>query len=174
MQIHTEGSTALAQTLMREQINALDPDLEPRNVMTVADWVDSDLWLSRTAATIAVGLGAFALVLACVGVYSVIALSVNQRTREFGLRIALGASRRDVMKLTAKRAVVLTGSALGVGLLFSIMAGRLLSSLVFGVSPTDPSTYGAALLLIVAVTAVATYLPARRAASVDPLISLKL
>lgn len=174
LQIHTEGSTALAQTLMREQINALDPDLEPRNVMTVADWVGSDLWLSRTAATIAVGLGAFALVLACVGVYSVIALSVNQRTREFGLRIALGASRRDVMKLTAKRAVVLTGSALGVGLLFSIMAGRLLSSLVFGVSPTDPSTYGAALLLIVAVTAVATYLPARRAASVDPLISLKL
>ena len=174
LQIHTEGSTALAQTLMREQINALDPNLEPRNVMTVADWVGADLWLSRTAATIAMGLGAFALVLASVGVYGVIALSVSQRTRELGLRIALGASRRDVMRLMGKRAAMLVGSALGVGLLFSIMAGLLLSSLVFGVSPRDPSTYGVALLLIVAVSAVATYLPARRAASVDPLISLKL
>ena len=142
--------------------------------MTVADWVGADLWLSRTAATIAVGLGAFALILACVGIYGVIALSVDQRTRELGLRIALGASRRDVMRLMGKRAVMLVGSAIGVGLVFSIMVGRLLSSLVFGVSPTDPSTYVAALLLIVAVTAVATYVPARRAASVDPLISLKL
>ena len=142
--------------------------------MTVADWVGTDLWLSRTAATIAMGLGAFALVLAAVGVYGVIALSVSQRTRELGLRIALGASRKDVMRLMGKRAVMLVGSAIGVGLLFSIMAGLGLSGLVFGVSPRDPSTYAAALLLIVAVSAVATYLPARRAASVDPLISLKL
>ena len=142
--------------------------------MTVADWVGTDLWLSRTAATVALGLGAFALVLASVGVYGVIALSVSQRTRELGLRIALGASRKDVMRLMGKRAVMLVGSAIGVGLLFSIMAGLLLSGLVFGVSPRDPSTYAAALLLIVAVSAVATYFPARRAASVDPLISLKL
>ncbi len=73
-----------------------------------------------------------------------------------------------------KRAVMLVGSAIGVGLLFSILAGSVLSGLVFGVSPRDPSTYAAALLLLVAVSAVATYLPARRAASVDPLISLKL
>ena len=142
--------------------------------MTVADWVGTDLWLSRTAATIAVGLGAFALVLASVGVYGVIALSVSQRTRELGLRIALGASRKDVMRLMGKRAAILVGSAIGVGLLLSIAAGLALSGLVFGVSPRDPSTYGAAVLLIVAVSAIATYLPARRAASVDPLISLKL
>ncbi len=172
--VHSEGSTALAQTLLREHITALDPNLEPRNVMTVADWVGTDLWLSRTAATVAMGLGAFALVLAAVGIYGVIALSVSQRTRELGLRIALGASRKDVMILMGKRAAILVGSAIGVGLLLSIMAGLGLSGLVFGVSPRDPSTYGVALLLIVAVSAVATYLPARRAASVDPLISLKL
>jgi ABC-type antimicrobial peptide transport system permease subunit len=117
--------------------------------------------------------GALALALGLVGIYGVIAYVVAQRSREIGIRMALGAGRREVRSMFLRQGLVLTGAGLGVGLVAALALTRLMSSLLFGIEPTDVATYVAAFLLILAAAALASYLPARRASAIDPVETLK-
>jgi ABC-type antimicrobial peptide transport system permease subunit len=117
--------------------------------------------------------GAVALLLAVSGLFGVIAYSVSQRTREIGVRVALGASRRNVMRMVLRQGLTLAGLGIGAGLVAALAATRLLRSLLYGVSPLDPATFVVVPLLLLTVTILACLLPARRAARVDPMEALR-
>jgi ABC-type antimicrobial peptide transport system permease subunit len=121
-----------------------------------------------------VGLfGVLALLLAGVGIYGVIAYSVTQRTREIGIRVALGASRSAILGWVLRQGMILTIVGIVLGLVGAFLLTRLLRSLLFGIAPTDIVTYGVLALLLTAVALIACYVPARRATKVDPLIALR-
>src|SRR5581483_3040314 len=130
------------------------------------------LGLSYVAVMMTV-LGIMALSLACVGVYGVMAYSVTERTREIGIRMALGAPVSGIVLMVVRRGALLTGTGLLIGLACSIALARLLASLIWGVSALDLTTFAAVSAALVGVALLASYVPARRAALVDPLISLR-
>jgi ABC-type antimicrobial peptide transport system permease subunit len=117
--------------------------------------------------------GLMALMLGIIGIYGVIAYVVLQRTREIGIRLALGAQPRQVERMFLRQGLVLTGVGIGIGLVAAVALGRAMSSLLFGIGPMDPTTYLAALAIMLAAAALASYLPARRAAAIDPMTTLK-
>jgi ABC-type antimicrobial peptide transport system permease subunit len=131
------------------------------------------LFPSRLAASLLGGFGVLALVLAAIGVYGVVAYSVSQRTREIGIRMALGARPGDVLRMVLRQGMVLAAAGLVVGLVGAVAATRLLESLLYEVSATDVGTYTAVSLLLTAVVFVACVVPAWRAARVDPVRALR-
>lgn len=118
-------------------------------------------------------VGGMALLLAVVGLYGVVAYSVSQRTREIGVRIALGAQPRELTRMFVRQGLWLIGIGVAAGLIAALAVTRLMSSLLYGVSPNDPGTYAVVAAVLVAVAALASYLPSRRAASVDPMKALQ-
>ncbi len=155
------------------EIRALDPEQPVYDVRNMEDVVKRSLaprWLNTVL------LAAFAsasLLLACIGLYGVIAYSVSQRTREFGIYMALGAQRRDVLSLVLGRGMKLAAIGLVIGVVSAIAVTRLLQSLLFGVSSTDPFTFVAIPVLLLTVALLACWLPARRAANIDPIVALR-
>ena len=131
------------------------------------------IWQPRLHAVLVSTFAIIALVLAAVGVYGVVSYAVAQRTREIGVRIALGAQRSTVLRLVIAQGIRLTLTGVAVGLVAALAAARLLQRLLFGVGPHDPATLLGVPVLLVGVAVVACYLPARRAASVDPSIALR-
>jgi ABC-type antimicrobial peptide transport system permease subunit len=131
--------------------------------------------LARTSFTLVMlGIaGAVALLLGAVGIYGVISYTVSQRTREIGVRMALGAERADVRRMVVGQGMLLTGVGLAVGLVAAFALSRLMASLLYGVEPVDLPTYAVVALALTAVATLATWLPARRASSVDPLQALR-
>jgi ABC-type antimicrobial peptide transport system permease subunit len=121
-----------------------------------------------------VAFGAFALFLACIGLHGLTAYSVARRTSEIGVRIALGAQRRNVLWLVLRQVTVILVAGLVVGVAVSVAAAKTISAFVFGVAPVDPISLAAAAALMAAVGGVAAYLPARRAARLDPLAALRV
>jgi putative ABC transport system permease protein len=128
---------------------------------------------ARVAGTVLGIFGLLALMLATVGIYGVMAYSVNQRMHEIGIRMALGAQPRDVLKLVVGRSMVLVGVGVVVGLVAAFALTRVMSSLLYGVSPGDPATFGIVSLLLAGAALVASYIPARRAIKVDPTVALR-
>jgi ABC-type antimicrobial peptide transport system permease subunit len=134
---------------------------------------DFSLLTYRVAASVLTVLGATALLLAVVGIYGVMAFVVNQRTREIGIRMALGAAKSDVLRLVLGQGARLAVIGVAAGLACALAATRLLSSVLVGVSAVEPLTFGAASLLLAGVALLACYLPALRAARVDPMAALR-
>lgn len=168
----TDGTQASAA--MQRAVQAFDPTL-PRPVVTSLREANSIVLLPQRIAAIVTGtLGAVGLLLATLGLYGMIAYGVNRRTREIGLRVALGASRRDVVRMIIREGMILAGLGVLIGLALAGAATRLLSSLLLNVSPLDAVTFGGMSLLFVGVALLASYLPARRAAGADPMLALRV
>ncbi|MGH9855775.1 MAG: FtsX-like permease family protein, partial [Blastocatellia bacterium] len=173
--LHARAATD-AQTLLaavRREVQALDATLPVYNLGTLAQQKDGSLYTERLAATLLTLFGLLALLLAAVGIYGVLSYAVTERTREMGIRLALGARPRDLLKLVVGQGLILTiiGLGLGVGAAFALT--RLIEKLIFGVSSTDPLTFVVIPLLLAGVALLACWIPARRATRVDPLVALK-
>jgi len=164
-------SSALAGTL-RDELEAMAPDL-PSRPSTVRESVDVTLMPVTLGALMLAGLGLLATMLAALGLYGVIAYSVSRRVREIGIRIALGADRFGVIKLVVGRGMALAAVGVGVGALGAAALSGLLGSFLYGVSALDPLSFAGAAMLLLGVAFLANYLPARRAARVDPLVALR-
>jgi len=164
--------TNLAAAVLRE-VQAIDPEQPVANVSTMSKNISESLATRRLTMSLLGTFAALALVLASVGLYGVMALSVTQRTREFGIRLALGAPREDVFRLALGRGLLLVAIGLGLGLLGALGAGRALTSLLYDVGSLDPGAMLAAIISLAAVAILACWFPARRATRVDPIVALR-
>ena len=173
LHVRTAGDPRLLQQALRRAFERVDPNLPFNDVRTFAENMGAVTFVQNMGASMLAAFGLLALVLAAIGLYGVLSYSVAQRTREMGVRIAIGASRRDVLALVVGKAMRLTAIGLGVGIVLAAGAGVLLRSQIFGVSPLDPVTFVVVIVLLAAVAFVAAWLPARRAARVDPIIALQ-
>jgi len=158
---------------VRRQVAAIDPEQPIYGVKTFDQIVADSFGQPRFRATLLGGFGLLALALAAIGIYGVMAYSVAQRTREIGIRMALGAAAGDVLGLVLRQAVRLSVIAVAAGLIGSALLSRGLASLLYGVRPIDPATFAGVAILLVAVASLAAWVPARRAARVDPIAALR-
>ena len=171
--IRAKGDPLALAAPARRAILALDIDRPMWEIKTLDRVIAEQLiGLSYVAVMLAV-LGAIAILLSAAGIYGLMAYTVAERTREIGIRLALGAERGDVLRMLARRGVFLTVAGLVIGLAISIPLARVLSSLIFGVSASDATAFGATALLLAAVALLACYIPARRAMKVDPMVALR-
>jgi macrolide transport system ATP-binding/permease protein len=171
--VRTKGDPSGALAAVQSQVRALDPALPLFDVRTMEEHLQFSVFLPRMISTLLGLFGVLALVLAVVGLYGVIAYSVAQRTREIGIRMALGAARGSVVRMVLRQGLVLTGVGLAIGLGLAIAAGRVLSGQLIGISATDPFSFIATIAALMIVALAASVIPARRAAALDPLVALR-
>ena len=171
--IHTKVDPANIAGAVRRAIWSVNPNQPITEVATMEDILDREVFQRRVQMTLLSFLAAVALVLAAVGIYGVIAYSVARRTHEVGVRVALGAETRHVLRLVMSHGFRLTFFGAGIGVAGAFALTRSLSSLLYGVKPWDPLTFTLGLLLIVSVGLLASYVPARRATKVDPMVALR-
>jgi predicted permease len=158
---------------VRQAISQINRNLPVDEVVSLSEHIGRSLVQEKLVARLASFFGLLALLLACVGLYGVLSYAVARRTQEIGIRLALGAQGRDVLRLVLREALALVLVGVGIGLAVSLAATRTASTLLFGLEPNDPLTITLATLLLVTVAAVAGYLPARRASRVDPMTALR-
>jgi putative ABC transport system permease protein len=169
----TAGSPAALGAAVQREIAALDPDVPIFGLRTMPLYLDRLLSLPKSAAAL-VGLFAFvALMMASVSLYGLVSHSTARRTKEIGVRIAVGARGIDVLWAVLKHSAVIATTGIGVGVLAALGLGRLASALLFGIGPEDPLTLFAGMLLLATIALVASYVPARRAMRLDPTIALR-
>ena len=171
--VDSSGEPRLQIPAVRQVLQSLDPAALILDSQTMNDYMTVPLFFARITGVLLGVFGALALALAMVGLYGVIAYSVAQRTREIGIRVALGANRATVLGLVIGQGLKLTLIGAAIGLLAAFGVTRLIQSLLFGLSATDPVTFAAATLLLVAIACLACFLPARSATRVDPMIALR-
>ena len=167
------GDPRLLLGPVRQQVQALDENLPATAIKTSRERMDLPLWPARTAARFFAITGSLALVLATIGLFGVTYYTVGRRTREFGVRAALGATRSRVVALVLREGLGLTAIGIGLGLLGALIVMRLAARALFGVSPADPVTYAAAAAIQSCVALAACALPAYRATRVDPIVALR-
>lgn len=170
--IRTAGDPAAFATTLRHEVQALDKDQPIYNVRTMDDVVANSLGTRRVSMQLFAVFGCAALLLAALGIYGVMAYSVAQRTQEIGIRMALGAQRSDVLRLVVRQGMTLAAIGVVAGLAGAFSLTRIMASLLFNVRPDDPTTYLAISFLLIVVAFLACYLPARRAARLNPIVAL--
>jgi predicted permease len=172
--VRVRGDATPLAAPLRDAIHALDPSIPLQQVQTLAQYKRQKLQDRRTGSAILGVFGALALMLASIGLYGVMSFVVRQRTREIGIRIALGAVQHQVVRLFVRDGLRLTMVGLGIGLVLSLAVTRLLGAMLVGISPSDALTFGGVAMLLAAVALLACWLPSRRAARVDPMEALRL
>jgi ABC-type antimicrobial peptide transport system permease subunit len=169
-----EAETRLLDTIRRE-IRSVDAHLPVLALRTLRQHLEGsfDLWIVRTGARMFTIFGGVALLMAMVGLYGVRAYTVARRTREIGIRMALGADAVATLRMILREGLIVTSIGAGIGLLLSVAAGRLLGSFLYKVSGADPLVFLTATILLSAISLLACYLPARNAARVEPMVALR-
>jgi predicted permease len=171
--VRTTGEPKAITPVVREQIRSLNANLPLADVQTLREQLELTLLPSRIAAWTLGGFGVLALLLAGIGIYGVVSYGAAQRTREIGVRMALGAKERDVLGLVLWDGLIVIGAGLAIGLLLAAAATRVIAAFLYGVGATDPLTFVVVPFLLGVVALVASYVPARRAVKVDPLVALR-
>ena len=170
---HTAAGPEQLADAMRAAVQAVDPKQPVYRVSTMEHFFSAQVAVPRATMFLLGALAVAALILAAVGIYGVMAYAVTQQTHEIGIRMALGATQRDVLRLVVGQGITLTLIGEVVGLAGAFALTRLMTSLLFGVSATDPATFTVIALLLTGVALLACYIPARRATKVDPLVALR-
>jgi putative ABC transport system permease protein len=171
--VRTQNDPAALASAVRDAIGEIDRAQPIYDMQTLDQLVGKSLDQRRFTLTLMVLFGVIALVLSSIGIYGVMAFAVTQRTQEIGIRMALGASAIDVLKMVVGSGMFLALIGVGVGLIGAFALTRLMASLLFGVSPTDLVTFGFVTAGLLVVALLACYIPARRATKVDPLVALR-
>jgi putative ABC transport system permease protein len=171
--VRTAADPASLIPKIRTEVNALDPDVPVAGVATLESWVRGAMAQTKFLLALISTFAGLALVLASLGLYGVISYSARQRTREIGVRVALGASDRDVVRLILRHGMVVAGAGIVLGLAASVALTRVVRSYLVGVSATDPMTFAGVPVVLLCVAAVASYLPARRASGIDAVEALR-
>jgi predicted permease len=171
--LRSRSDPAALTSAVASAIHALDPDLPMYNVRTMEQRLDESLARRKFSMALLTAFAALALALATIGVYGVIAYLVNQGTRELGIRIALGASQRNILALVMRQGVSLALTGVGIGVAGALALTRLMQSLLFGVKATDALTFAAIPLLLTLIASLTSLIPASRAARIDPMVSLR-
>jgi predicted permease len=171
--LRTSLPATLLEPQIRREIQSIDPGLPIFGVSSMNDVLDRSLASRRFSADLVGGFAGLAMLLASIGIYGLLAYMVGQRSREIGIRMALGARRDDILRMFLRKGVALAGVGIVAGLVFSASSASLMASLLYGVRPHDPAVFLIVPLLLLAVAALASYLPARRATKVDPIVALR-
>jgi len=171
--VRTSGPPNVVEDQIRGAMRAVDPDLPLDHLRPLRDFVSMSVSRPRFYMSLIASFAAIALVLAAVGTYGVISYTVSQRSRELGIRIALGASGSKVMAHVLRPGLALAAGGVGIGIVASLALTRLISSLLFGVTPADPLTFVGVSIVLLSVAVVACVIPARRASRVDPLVAMR-
>ena len=171
--VRTAADPAGLTNALQARIWALDKDLPISSLASMEDIVSNSMWQPRFSMLLLGAFAGLALMLAAVGIYGVISYSVSQRTHEIGIRMALGAQPSDVLHLVVRQGAAMAAAGVVIGLAGALALARLLTSLLYGISPTDSLTFVAVALLLAGVAAAASYIPARRASRIDPILALR-
>ena len=169
----TDGPPEALASTLRQKVHELDPLLPLANVRTMQEWVANSAAQPRLNAQLLAVFAGIALLIAAIGIYAVLAYSVTQRTREIGLRMALGAMPGSVLRLVVGEGMLVGMIGVGIGLLGALVLARVMASLVYGVPVRDPATFGGVAVVLALVALAACYIPGRRAAKVDPVVALR-
>jgi predicted permease len=173
LEVRTTSDPRAVTSLVHRAVARVEPRLSVRAATTIAQLVDSSLAREKLMALLSGFFGTLALGLACLGLYGLMAYLVARRTNEIGIRMAMGAGRRQVVGMVLREAALLVAPGAAIGLAAALASTRLVASLLFGTTPTDPVTYGLATAVLACAALVAGYLPARRAASIEPMAALR-
>ncbi|MGC2182630.1 MAG: ABC transporter permease [Terriglobales bacterium] len=171
--LRTSLPATLLEPQIRHEIQSIDSGLPVFNVSSMNDVLDRSLASRRFSADLVGGFAGLAVLLASIGIYGLLAYIVGQRSREIGIRMALGARREDILRMFLRKGVALAGMGIVAGVAFSASTASMMASLLYGVRPHDPAVFLIVPLLLLAVAALATYLPARRATKVNPIVALR-
>jgi len=173
IELRIAGRPENLQGLVRETLASIDPNLPIVDMLTFDEQVSRNFNQERLVSRLATIFGLLALALACIGLYGVLAYSIARRTQEIGIRMALGAPRRGILRMVLREALTLAGAGVAVGIPCALAANQVLSKMLFGLNATDPAVMFSATALLVVVAGVAAYLPAHKASAVDPMVALR-
>jgi ABC-type antimicrobial peptide transport system permease subunit len=172
-EVRTAGNPMGLASAVRRVVQDLDRNLALYDVRSQVEQINQSLLQERLFARLTSFFGVLAALLACLGIYGIMACAVTRRTREIGVRMALGASRGEIAEMVLRETFVLAGIGITIGIVVALGATRLISAMLYGLKPDDPLTIAVAVLLVACAAALAGYIPARRAARVDPMVALR-